>query len=56
MRNIITRLGSDFGGTSAVEDGIMLGIFGVVLVYAWPYVHAPIAAIGHAIGHFFGLT
>lgn len=56
MRTIIARLGSDFRGASAVEDGIMLGVLGVVLVFAWPYVREPVVALCHALGHFFGLT
>lgn len=55
MRTLLIRLGSDFRGASAVEDGIMLGILGIVLVCAWPYIREPTAALGVAIGHFFGL-
>jgi len=54
MRNIITVLRSDSGGASAVEDGIALGIAGIVIFSAWPYLGGSVLGLFHAVGQLFG--
>lgn len=55
MRQIIIRLLSDTSGVSAVEDGIVLGIFGAMILAGAPVIGSSFGGLGHAIGKFLGL-
>ena len=55
MRDTIIRLLSDVRGTSAVEDGIVLGIFGAMILAGAPVIGISFGDLFHAIGKFLGL-
>jgi Flp pilus assembly pilin Flp len=51
----IIRLLSDTTGASAVEDGIVLGIFGAMILAGAPVIGRSVGDLCHAIGKFLGL-
>ena len=55
MRQTITRLLSDEAGASAVEDGIVLGIFGAMILAGAPVIGNSVGGLCHLIGKFLGL-
>lgn len=55
MRDTIIRLLSDTRGASAVEDGIILGIFGAMILAGAPVIGSSVGGLCHAIGKFLGL-
>ena len=55
MRQTIIRLFSDTSGASAVEDGIVLGIFGTMILAGAPAIGSSVGGVCHAIGKFLGL-
>jgi hypothetical protein len=52
-RGIVRCLAADAAGASAVEDGIMLGIFGSVIFFVF---RVPFLELCRALGRFLGLT
>ena len=55
MRHTITRLLVDTSGISAVEDGIVLGIFGAMILLGAPVIGSSFGGLLHVIGKFLGL-
>ena len=55
MRDTIIRLLSDASGASAVEDGIVLGVFGAMIMAGAPVIGSSVGGLFHAIGKFLGL-
>jgi hypothetical protein len=55
MRHTIIRILSDTAGMSAVEDGIVLGVFGAMIWAGAPAMGRSFADLFHAIGKFLGL-
>jgi Flp pilus assembly pilin Flp len=55
MRQTIIRLLSDTTGASAVEDGIVLGVFGAMILTGAPVIGRSVGDLCHAIGKFLGL-
>lgn len=56
MRGTIIQLLSDASGASAVEDGIVLGVFGAMILFGAPVIGSSVGALCHAIGKFLGLV
>jgi Flp pilus assembly pilin Flp len=52
MRDTIIRLLSDVSGASAVEDGIVLGIFGAMILAEAPVIGISFENLFHAFGKF----
>ena len=50
MRQTIIRLILSESGASAVEDGIVLGIFGAMILAGAPVIGSSVGGLCHAIG------
>jgi Flp pilus assembly pilin Flp len=55
MRRTIIELLSDTNGVSAVEDGIVLGVFGAMIAAGLSGYGFSLGDICHSIGKFLGL-
>jgi Flp pilus assembly pilin Flp len=55
MREIIIRLLSDASGTSAVEDGLVLGVCSTMILTSTPVIGSSVGSLRQLIGKFLGL-
>jgi Flp pilus assembly pilin Flp len=55
MHETIIRLPFDTNGASAVEDGIVFGIFGAMILAGVPAIGSLVGGLCHAVGKFLGL-
>lgn len=55
MRKIIIQLLSDTSGSSAVEDGIALGVFGSMILSGAPVIGSSFGDLFQLIGKFLGV-